>query len=116
VRYGACVFGPMTLSQLRRGVQAGQIPTWASARRVTPWLPIEYVPMLGVPVGQERLRCIEVRLRADIRGPVSLDQVRRGVAAGMIPDGSEARVVWPWETVEMAARSHALIGEDWVAA
>jgi len=106
VHYSECVFGPMTLSQLHGSVAAGTTPEWAAVRRVTPWLPVVYVPLLGVPPGQEHHRCIEVRYGPDIRGPVSLDQVRRGVAAGLIPEGSEARVVWAWETIEMASRSH----------
>ena len=105
VHYSECVFGPMTLTQLHDAVAAGTIPDWAAVRRVTPWLPVAYVPLLGVPPGQERHRCIEVRYGPDIRGPVSLDQVRRGVEASMIPEGSEARVVWSWETIDMASRA-----------
>lgn len=116
VRYGDCVFGPMTLSQMRSAAAEGTIPAWAAVRRATPWLPVEYVPLLGVPTGQERHQCIEVRHGADIRGPVSLDQVRRGLRAGLIPDGSETRVVWPWETLEMAFRSYGDRSNDGCAA
>jgi hypothetical protein len=105
VGYGQCVLGPMTMGQLSAGLAAGAIPSWAWVRRVTPWLPIEYVPLLALPDGEQRRRCIEVRHQADTRGPVSLDQVRRGRAAGLIPDGSQVRVVWPWVTAEMALRS-----------
>ncbi|MBW2526196.1 MAG: hypothetical protein JRI23_18595 [Deltaproteobacteria bacterium] len=43
----------------------------------------------------------EVRYDGDVVGPVSLDQIRRGVAAGMIPAGAEARRVTPWKTVAL---------------
>ena len=43
----------------------------------------------------------EVRHDGDVVGPVSLDQIRRGLAAGMIPAGAEARRVTPWKTVAL---------------
>lgn len=106
VHYGACVFGPMTLSKIRSGLAAGQLPAWALVRRVTPWLPIDYVRLLGVPPGKEHHKCLEVRLGADVRGPVSLDQLRRGLGAAMIPAASEVRVVWALQTLEMALHSY----------
>jgi hypothetical protein len=100
VRHADEVVGRVSLDQIRRGREAGKIPKGSKARRVTPWGPVEKVVELDAPVGRERKPCFEVRHDEDIVGPVSLDQIRRGRAVGKIPDGSAARIVWPWVMVD----------------
>ena len=100
VRNDQAVVGPVTLDQIRRGVAAGRIPPGAEVRRVTRWEPVKYVPMLEAPPGQDKSPCMEIRHGKDIRGPVSLYQIRRALIEAMIPEGSEARVVWKWQAVE----------------
>jgi hypothetical protein len=100
VRHTDDVVGRVSLDQIRRGREAGKVPAGSEARRVTPWGPIEKVVELDAPVGRERKPCFEVRHGEEIVGPVSLDQIRRGRAAGKIPDGSAARIVWPWIAVD----------------
>ena len=63
-----------------------------------------FVPMLEAPPGRDKKPCVEIRHGEDVRGPVSLYQVRRGLMEAMIPDGSQARVVWPWVPVERLLR------------
>lgn len=99
VRNGDAVVGPVSLDQIRRGLVAGRIPPGAEARRVTRWEPVKYVPMLEAPPGRDRSPCMEIRHGKDIRGPVSLYQIRRALIEAMIPEGSEARVVWKWQPV-----------------
>jgi hypothetical protein len=94
------IVGPITIDEIRSGVAGGTIPKWAAVRRVTPWLGVEYVATITVPLGHEQHRCIQIRAGDGIiRGPVCLDQIRRAWAKGALPRGMEVRVVWRWESV-----------------
>lgn len=100
------VVGPVTIDRIRRGLAVGEIPPGAQVRRVTPWQSVALVPMIHPPPGGDRRPCIEIRHGADVVGPVSLYQVRKGLAAAKIPDGSQARVVWRWMPVERLVDKH----------
>jgi hypothetical protein len=59
---------------------------------VAPWLGVEHVPAIGVPPGHEQRRCIQIRAGEQIvRGPVSLDQLRRAWANEAPRTGLEAK-------------------------
>lgn len=110
VRNGADIVGPVSLDQIKRGRKAGRIPEGSHARRVTPWGPVDQVVKLSAPGGREEKPCFEVRHGSSLVGPVSLDQIRRGRGTGKIPEGSDARIVWPWWPVDelMAATESRL--------
>jgi hypothetical protein len=101
VRSGESIVGPVSLDQIRRGRAGGKVPYSAEARAVGPWMTVDRVsePTETTSAAWLQHASFQVRHANNVVGPVSFYQLRRGLAAGRIPAGSEARWVGPWALV-----------------
>lgn len=84
------IVGPLAESEVKRGWLAGRLPESAHVRRIGDWRALGELSSL--PENAE----FQIQNDGEIVGPVTLGQVRRGIDANRIPDGSQNRVYGKW--------------------
>ena len=89
--------GPMTLVELQAAFQAGRLGSEAKVATVggSEWLPIGSIVLAQSvpPAAPDAGGPFEVTLDGEhVVGPVSLDQLRRGLEAGKVPGDAKARL------------------------